>query len=152
MKQLPKVLPLESRKYVSYILDHIREDLDYCSDPNVREVRHRPPEVHRFRERQQRLLAKLEDLSIEDKDHLAFAAGMIRGYLSMVGYDINNRLDYQQGEARKPWEFPGPPRPKRRSGGGRSPKAEDAAAADLDDHLSFQATIPEVKPVKTDFE
>ena len=65
MKQLPKLLPLESRKYVSYILDHIRDDLDYCSDPNVREVRHRPPEVHRFRERQQRLLAKVVKILLQ---------------------------------------------------------------------------------------
>ena len=107
IKPKPKLLPLESRKYVSYILDHIREDLDYCSDPNVREVRHSPPEVHRFRERQRSLLTKLEQLSIEDKDHLAFAAGMIRGYLSMVGYDINNRLEYKQGEAFEGLERPG---------------------------------------------
>ena len=139
MKQLPKLLPLESRKYVSYILDHIREDLDYCSDPNVREVRHNPPEVHRFRERQRSLLTKLEQLDIEDKDHLAFAAGMIRGYLSMAGYDINNRLDYKQGRKRGPLEFPGPPRPKRRAGGGRSPQAEDAVAAGLDDRLPFSS-------------
>jgi len=142
VKQNPKLLPLESRKYVSYILDHIRDELDYCSDPNVREVRNKPSELHRFRQRQQRLLDKLSELSCEDKDHLSFAAGIIRGYLDKVGYGINNRLDYQQGEARGPWDYPDPPRPKHKSGGGRSPKTEDACSLDLEDKMLSIATFP----------